>query len=108
MYITFRDAKPFEDQPLSLPVSTIVFLIFTFSFFFTAARMASPGEARRSGGQTWRRHERVGRTTDIEGLPLEGSVWAMEEDQKLLPAGRLDGNDSEQGAVDERHVTRHC
>lgn len=37
---------------------------------------------------------------------MEGSVWAVPEDQKLLPTGRLDGNHSEQGAVDEtRHST---
>lgn len=107
MYITFRDTKPFEDQPLSLPVSTIVSLIFLFFFFFTAARMASQGEARRSGGQTWQRHGRVGRTTDIEGVPLEGSVWAMPEDQKLLPTGRLDGT-TRSREPSTRHVTQHC
>lgn len=50
MYITFRDTKPFEDQPLSLPVSTIVSLIFPFFFFFHSSKN---GQSRRSS-EEWR------------------------------------------------------
>jgi len=50
MYITFRDTKPFEDQPLSLPVSTMVFFyIFLFSFFLNSKK----GQSRRSS-EEWR------------------------------------------------------